>query len=371
LEHFVTDTLAPVMSSLTNLLRQTPALVLEIATYLEPEECKLLSATAKAYHISLANEYLWKHFSSQGIRGFRKSWNINQLNTLRHLVGIPSFREFYEMFRKIEFGAVGWFRLLCDHRHADWNGGLYCVKVVGQELVCMRVNQYGNTVVDASSFKFSYDEASRSIMATSNTYDVKYDVEFNSGIEMRKSSTTSQCRKHDATNTLPQQHNRDLTLIPLPSLFNFRQPILNQRWLPFIEKCLGLFTAPYGSHGVEIVHVSLHAISYCESSTSRSRSSSRSSGRSNSTSSTIGITNECSTASYIGSNNNNNNNNNNNCSSSSSSRSNQDPFPQPNYAGIDEKGRVMLFDKQQQQGASATDMYEEVGVMKNNATMLL
>jgi hypothetical protein len=227
---------------LSKLVAQSSGLFLDIALFLQPDDCMLLSSTARAFRSILSSEYLWRHFANS-IPGFRGT-DSNRLDHLRQLFVMTS-RQFFETFRRIQFPLLGWFRL--KHSPGPLNGGLYCVRLVqkkrlgltsqSQELVCQRADCRGSLTND--SYSITYDPAQKVIVSRKGLF--RYKLRFDSGISMF--SGNGLC----------------IELEPLPPLL---PPIGTDSGAYLLHKsqidtCLGLFTAPYGSHGIEILHLSI------------------------------------------------------------------------------------------------------------------
>jgi hypothetical protein len=233
------------------ILRCSADSIFEISGFLTGEECCRFSMTAKGFKVILDSEKIWDFYILYRIRGFSNTEfqrSFESVGFLKKILGYRGSKEFYVSFRKLEFNILGWFRALPSF-HGNVNGGLYCGRVVEGEFLYQLVNTSGDIVGNSFSFKIRYDKGLNSLVAKSfgaegKTYLVELGREINF-IEFQKSS----CSK-----LIPIETPSILSLSDTPTRSD-SWSVANKSFS--VDCCSGLHISSYGSHGLEIIHISL------------------------------------------------------------------------------------------------------------------
>mmetsp|Transcript_12278 Transcript_12278/g.16849 ORF Transcript_12278/g.16849 Transcript_12278/m.16849 type:complete len:403 (+) Transcript_12278:132-1340(+) len=234
--------------------------IFEIVGFLSAAECCFFGQCCKSLKNIVDSDKIWDFYSLYRIEGFMNTQfenNYQLINFLKRILGYSNAKDFYVSFRQLQFNLLGWFRALPPFTFGQ-NGGLYCGRVIDGEFLYQLVDENGNIVGNETSFKIRYEKSSKSLVGKSygsegKTFIVKLGNEMSlygpRGLMVPGSKTKS---------TLP---DLAIKLATLPSSANV-QRLISEVQKPFeIASCLGLFLAPYGSHGLEILHLSLHDMS--------------------------------------------------------------------------------------------------------------
>lgn len=233
-------------------LRCSTDSIYEITGFLSAEECCKFSMSTKAIQRMIDSDKIWDFYSLTRIKGFADTEfdnNYEKIRTLKNLLGYKKSKDFYVSFRLLEFNILGWFRALPPFTLYD-NGGLYCGRITSGEFLYQLVNAHGDIVGNEYSFKIRYDKGANSLVAKSygsegKTYVLKLGKEI-LFVETR-TSTSRVVPIHAA-----------MVLATLPNNANLSRALSAVSKPYVLESCFGLHTAPYGTHGLEILNVSLH-----------------------------------------------------------------------------------------------------------------
>lgn len=213
---------------------------LEIVLFLTEKDLVALLATCLSIRACGQDNKLWWMLCRHRIAGFKKEFDDNKLclDAVRNLTEAQTFKEFFIAFHKLQHPLMGWFRLIpfCKEycrggliNISSNEGQINCRAFVGPGLSenCSRLRfSSGHLQFDNSP---GYDEPSYPVKITAAGLRVFYGLELLDFYD----------------------------LVPLPLFFSSsvsREISAHQLFVPAV----GLFRAQYGSHGKEILHMSLH-----------------------------------------------------------------------------------------------------------------
>lgn len=202
----------------------------EVMLMLRPHECTVLAQLNHTFLALARRDALWRMYCRR-IPHFQT--HPAELVSIKELVRCGSFRLFYKLFRKLAFPWMGQYRLVpTQFGTGQHHGGLATLDRTLSGVALLQVDgPLGmlTTVSCAESVgELVCDELSFQEPVILRIVD--------GGIEVQ-----------------------DLYLRPMPStvpLSLLTTPTVRST-VQAVEHCLGLFTAPYGPHGLELLHVSL------------------------------------------------------------------------------------------------------------------
>lgn len=241
------------MNQFEKVLRCSTDSIYEIAGFLTAEECSYFSQTCKSIYVNVESDKIWNFYALHRIQGFictEFEKNYRKIDAFKRILGFSNSKDFYVAFRRLQFNLMGWFRALPPFTFGI-NGGLYVARIVEGEFLFQLVDVMGNIVGNESSFKLRYEKGSRSLVAKSygaegKTYFVNLSNEIIFFGPRCMNSPKALTREAAITlSTLPMNPNLDRLLSTVSKPYE-------------LASCLGLHTAPYGTHGLEILHLSLH-----------------------------------------------------------------------------------------------------------------
>jgi hypothetical protein len=241
------------MNLLIFLLHRSTDSFIEFLLFLPPEDCCQLSLTCKALTSSMLEEKIWWHFCRYRIPGLQLDKTVTgdqDLEIMRQLFHFPSYRQFYTSLYRLQVFPFGWFHLI-PFSPQMCHGGLYHILVQDGEIRCLFADDRGQYITDNRSLRISYSSERRRLVAESWIHKECFLVSINNDTI----SFILQPKSHQLPLAAP---NNAVALQPLPPLVGLQ---IRQHWSEFetLAMSLGLFTARYGSHGSEILHLSLHS----------------------------------------------------------------------------------------------------------------
>lgn len=241
------------MNLLIFLLNRSTDSFIEFLLFLPPEDCCQLSLTCKALTTNMMEEKIWWNFCRYRIPGLQLDQTATgdqDLETMRQLFHFPSYRQFYTTLYRLQVFPFGWFHLIPFSQQMCY-GGLYHIIVQEGEIRCLFADDRGEYITDNRSLRIFYSNEKRRLVAENWTHQESFIVLVNSDAI----SFILQPKSHQTPLVAP---NNALILQPLPPLLGLN---IQQHWSEFetLATSLGLFAARYGSHGSEILHLSLHS----------------------------------------------------------------------------------------------------------------
>lgn len=241
------------MNLLIFLLHRSTDSYIEFLLFLSPEDCCQLSWVCKALNNSMVEEKIWWHFCRHRIPGLQLDNTVTgdqELDTLRQLFRFPTYRQFYTTLYRLQVFPFGWFHLI-PFSQQMCRGGLYHISVQDGEIRCLFADDRGQYVTDSRSLRMSYSSEKRRLVAESWIQRENFIVSVNG-------DTISFILQRKPLQASVQAPNNVLSLQSLPPLLGLQ---IERNWSEFetLAKSIGLFAARYGSHGSEILHLSLHS----------------------------------------------------------------------------------------------------------------
>ena len=237
----------------------------DILKFLDPVECCILGLGCRTIHRLTEDERVWRHYCLM-IRGFQaeKFQSLPFLKLLKSSVGFPTFKVLYVQLRSLAFSLIGTFRLMPPFSTLSLNGGLYCGRFVDNKLLFHMVNTAGNSVNDGNSFFIRYDATRKSLVASPCLSGpgfemmIKLDTQINiSNFEetVPNGGSAGGLLEMNGTRRPPTESVKTI-LKAMPSCCS-PAVVPSTCELRTLFFCVGLFVAPYGAHGLEILHISL------------------------------------------------------------------------------------------------------------------
>lgn len=244
---------------LTELVHYSSDSFFDVLNFLTPKECCKLGLSCHSIIRFTEDERVWRHYSLMYIKGFQaeKFQSLPFLKLLKSAIGFPNFKHLYVMLRSLEFSLIGSFRLMPPFSTLNLNGGLYCGRFAESKLLFHRVNTAGNTVHDGNSFFIRYVPERKALVASpclsGPGYEkmIKLDSQINIiPIEEGQMIIDNECNS--------VSRSKEITILKsIPSCCSSAVS-LPRCEIRMLLSCLGLFVAPYGEHGLEILHISIH-----------------------------------------------------------------------------------------------------------------
>lgn len=234
----------------------------EVFTFLPPETLAQLGGLNHSFYASTRSDALWKFycitlipFFAQrcprgGQHGHQQQHDatghdevIEMMNAIKDLTGCPNYYHLYIAFRRLSFPLIGWFRLVpLYHGCGQHDGGLFCVLPCERRLWLLRLGLDDNDMNDHNKAIIIYVEEMKKLVCVPPH-----------GVGRSLFVAADRMVLLDSYGAV------DTQLLPLPHRLDAGM-FDDQHYLSIarkVESCLGLFSAPYGSHGIEILHLSL------------------------------------------------------------------------------------------------------------------
>lgn len=218
--------------------------------FIDPIDCLNLSIASSKFNEVCRSEKLWEFYLSYVLSLTDYSATGGNVVALLKICTLSSAKKLFWAFRKISFGFVGWFRII-PLSLSESRGGLVCIRPV------VRGERF---VIVFESFESSGE---RIMCAQVELWDLKLIVR-NAVIPLYSISFSDNSMFLDALPTLTlTEHPTVRSRLCLKPLLPFHARGILETQLPIckdqeaIKSCLGLFVAPYGSHGLELLQVTL------------------------------------------------------------------------------------------------------------------
>eukprot|EP00596_Hydrurales_sp_CCMP1899_P007069 CAMPEP_0119044378 /NCGR_PEP_ID=MMETSP1177-20130426/31024_1 /TAXON_ID=2985 /ORGANISM="Ochromonas sp, Strain CCMP1899" /LENGTH=380 /DNA_ID=CAMNT_0007014419 /DNA_START=83 /DNA_END=1222 /DNA_ORIENTATION=+ len=229
----------------------------EIVYFLSPGEALNYGTTCKLARRLVCHNYLWDYYSTKFLSGIhsperKKEFVQEAVLTLN----FPSPKSLYSCLSKAKNSLIGWYRIvpcsqkdLPEEQIPSPRGGL----------VCLRLNKLNNgcpaevitlEIIEPSGralcqMKVAYSEGRQKLtcyMERKELFVLKFGQQ--GGIKMEAISRNS----NFLLQPLPHNFERSKTKLCLST----QGAVLKN-----VSSIIGLFVAPYGSHGLELIHISL------------------------------------------------------------------------------------------------------------------
>jgi hypothetical protein len=226
--------------------------LLEVLFFLSLEECTSLGFVCKDFQNVISDENIWRfhcYFRLPAFISYQLNLRFRIMNQLKELLDVPNYRHFFSVFRKLGFNLLGWLRRtsLIQGSHPNL-GGLYFICLAGNRLY---IGKLGAQLDEDFRAMLVYEPTIRKIMFISP-----------SGDSINLKLLEDRLQLSDASGVPCME------LRPLPPRVPSHSDGCDDsssccpcQVADELSNCFGLFTAPYGSHGTEILHLSLHSSS--------------------------------------------------------------------------------------------------------------
>lgn len=218
--------------------------------FLEEADCCSLAATCKSFLFVATDEQLWREFAITRIpwifndfadKSEAYKWE-NVVQPLMDSFGFPSHKSLHQCLQHCNFSPFDTILRVLPSDQNTCRGGIFRIKraidgvVHLRQLDCLDAQLlYLNT---SSEMHLSYDANRKHIVTVVDGY-IKNLIFHNNGISMKISEDKSWQLK-----TMPVLKSDESKV----------QERIGDRY----DSCLGYFCAVYGSHGTEVLHISIH-----------------------------------------------------------------------------------------------------------------
>lgn len=214
----------------------------ELLLFLSPVDCCKLGQTSHSLRHITNDEKLWMIYCKTRIEGFKEYIQSNdQLTAIQMLLQFPNHRKLFQAMQSLQFPLFGWFRVIPQDL-TNCEGGLYCIYPTNGRVICQYVDYHGQGHMDDRSVDIIYDNRSSQVISRCFNSAKIYKTKFDDAIHLQH----------------PHLLNERLSFKPLPPILSPTIANNAKSWENFFSS-IGLFTSRYGSHGIEILHLSLHS----------------------------------------------------------------------------------------------------------------
>lgn len=241
--------------------------MIEVLSFLTCEECCRLGTTSREMYAVTNDEKIWRMFSFCSIKGVQQYYSWDELEFLRNIFQFPSYKLLYGSLRLLDFNLNGLLRLMPSKESPA--GGLCCSKVIHNSLMISFIGENGMiSSRPDQSLRVVYSTDTKGLIAATADNSRWYAccVRENSQICLYEPLTPSNFFTSSAFQAAmlvmdlfsTRRRQPTMTFRPLP---DYLQPA-TLSLCPAIRRytsTIGLYTAPYGSHGNEILHLSIHS----------------------------------------------------------------------------------------------------------------
>eukprot|EP01038_Epipyxis_sp_PR26KG_P013459 gene13459-18055_t len=242
----------------------------EIFYFLGARECSKLCLVSKWLKDYIEDEVIWNRFTSQDILSLETESEYG-IEGMRVLLGFPSYKVLYGNLWKLNINLIGCHRLMPPY--IQLNGGFYISSVLNNLLVFRMADHHGKIIENDYGFTVYFDNRRKKLIGKSIISGTEHLITFDTRYGMILSELTF---GYDGQREFYFVSLPSIIIQSLPTLFN--PPSLNptnavmnfdnsissleigqSSIISKLEYCLGLYRATYGSHGLEIIHMSLHS----------------------------------------------------------------------------------------------------------------
>lgn len=231
--------------SLEQLATRTREMVIHIVMYLSVSDITALANTGRAMRDFFGDDLVWSILCRERIVGEkdRIADDPAHLEQLYNILGASSYRQLFCGLHSLSFPLNGWFRLIPSNAELA-SGGLFRVERPEGHLQFVGIDENGQRDEGAlMEFRLQFDAEGNGLEAVALSTGTVYRTTFQSG--------------HLHLNLLTSSFIQNVAKFsPLPP-FSPSQTIEMVNDLALVHSSLGLFRAVYGSHGSEILHVSI------------------------------------------------------------------------------------------------------------------
>lgn len=231
------------LNILENLLLYSGDAIFEVIFYLSGQDCVNLLCTNSSWKSFMSSEKIWWYFSKYRIPGFLVSDMNHQQNmmlkSLMKILGINSYQDLYRAFHSLSFPLTGYFQLV-PHDSSTSHGGLYKIQKTETSLYCEHLDIKNGRIEESFSFNMYFDSSKQKLLASNKKETMKFEIEITDKLILKSI----------------KEDNVHYELKAVKNHYSERIDEYMENWIQF-KNCLGLHIGRYGSHGMEILHLSM------------------------------------------------------------------------------------------------------------------
>jgi hypothetical protein len=203
------------------------------------------------------DEKVWRYYSQHRIQGMQAISTHTSIEDLKRIFVFPTYKTLYTSFRFLTTNLTGFFRLMPPFQ--QMNGGLCAARIVNDDFIVQCINSNGFVISNDLTFKIKYSTDFQKLICTtlgSNFKMFSFSINKNNAfifIEIMINYTNGTYK----LNTIPTLVLKQLPASYSPESLQFHR-IFDLLQNNFVFNNLGLYVGQYGSHGKEILHLSVH-----------------------------------------------------------------------------------------------------------------
>ena len=234
-----------VRNSLEKLATCTREMVVHIALYLSFSDITALASTGRALRNFFIDDLVWSILCRERIFGERDriADDPAHLERLYNVLRATSYRELFWGLHSLSFPLEGWFRLIPINAELS-RGGLYRAELSEGQLQFIGIDEHGQRDEQAlMEFRLNFGTDGKGLEA----------VALSTGMVYRTTLQGDHLQLSSWESTLIQSVAQFAPVSPFaPSrIVDMANDLVS------VHSSLGFYQAVYGSHGSEIVHVSM------------------------------------------------------------------------------------------------------------------
>lgn len=229
--------------------------IFDILTFLSPTDAISYGSCCKQSKKTVNSNYLWSFYGSKYLGNVQSPCRREDfIKEAVSVLNFPDVKSLYRQTHNAKTSLIGWYRILplSDDIAASTRGGLVCLRLGTSGVGCSR-EQIFLEIIDHSGtsiivLRLGYCETNEKIVCFLDNKGV-FSLEFDSRGRMQLKALSKNSGKDFLLQSLPRniQHSNSKEPLSISSL-----SVVDR-----VSSILGLFVAPYGSHGKELIHLSL------------------------------------------------------------------------------------------------------------------
>jgi hypothetical protein len=242
--------------------------VVEIIYFLYPAEAATYGVSCKAARTLVNDHHLWNFYGTKILANIQSPIRTQEyVQEAILLLQFPTSKSLYLCMQSAKRSLIGWYMIVPSQEENSSSGnnnqscgGLVCIQLNtfhGQRVVTLEVIEASGECISTMKIRYSNDHK-KLICYLDDEDDGLFSFEFGPRGEIEL-----QCLPDKNEMSYNNNDKSNYFLQPLPQNFqrskrkdsdysSNRNEVLND-----IGRIAGLFTAPYGSHGNELLHISL------------------------------------------------------------------------------------------------------------------
>jgi hypothetical protein len=214
----------------------------ELLFFLADDDCCKLGSTSKILYASVSEEKLWKLLCKFRIVGFKERNSDEDLELIRDLFHFQNYRQVYYSFKFLQSPLFDLYRVIPQEHVFSFQGGLFALSpsLEDREILFREIDYRGKVKKSTeTTFSLTFNPEEQIIVA--HSFDNKlFKATFKSSLEFISFESNVLQRK---------------------TVFSALPPLLSASLVKsnnHFSSLPGLYSARYGSHGMEILQLSLH-----------------------------------------------------------------------------------------------------------------